>query len=340
MNQNSTPYPDGTGRPLSKVLAVVEPDSAEEVIGAALDVSRHHGATLNVLTCLEPPRDLDAIGHALSLQPGSILERMREQRRRDVAECLARLMPSEDASLHVSMGRSFIEVIRYVAWHDIDLVIKAAEPIPGLQRFLFGSTDQHLLRKCPSAVWLIAPASRRPAMNIVAAVDIDDWDAAEPETLHNVNRHVVDAALQMATDEQAVVHVLHAWDALGESLVSAFATAPDGNAAAIRYVHEVETACRSSMNALLHPYQEAAGAGGPRIVPVLARGPARTVIPAQAEALKADIIVLGTIARTGLSGVIIGNTAEDILNSVSCSVVAVKPDSFVSPVAPETDNAG
>ncbi len=92
------------------------------------------------------------------------------------------------------------------------------------------------------------------------------------------------------------------------------------------------------MNALLQPYQEAAGAGGPRIVPVLARGPARTVIPAQAEALKADIIVLGTIARTGLSGVIIGNTAEDILNSVSCSVVAVKPDSFVSPVAPETDN--
>lgn len=42
-----------------------------------------------------------------------------------------------------------------------------------------------------------------------------------------------------------------------------------------------------------------------------------------------------TVARTGLSGVIIGNTAEDVLNSIACSVVAIKPASFVSPTAPD-----
>jgi len=42
---------------------------------------------------------------------------------------------------------------------------------------------------------------------------------------------------------------------------------------------------------------------------------------------------MGTVARTGIKGLIIGNTAEVILNGIQCSVLAVKPDGFVSPLA-------
>ena len=41
---------------------------------------------------------------------------------------------------------------------------------------------------------------------------------------------------------------------------------------------------------------------------------------------------MGTVGRHGLSGILIGNTAEDILSNVDCSVLALKPDGFVSPV--------
>jgi nucleotide-binding universal stress UspA family protein len=41
---------------------------------------------------------------------------------------------------------------------------------------------------------------------------------------------------------------------------------------------------------------------------------------------------MGTVARTGISGFFIGNTAEDVLNQVNCSVMAVKPEGFVTPV--------
>jgi len=37
---------------------------------------------------------------------------------------------------------------------------------------------------------------------------------------------------------------------------------------------------------------------------------------------------MGTIARTGISGLIIGNTAEAILNQLECSVHAIKPPGF------------
>lgn len=49
-----------------------------------------------------------------------------------------------------------------------------------------------------------------------------------------------------------------------------------------------------------------------------------------------NLLVMGTLARTGIRGVLIGNTAEKILDQVRCSVVAVKPPGFVSPLAPDT----
>jgi nucleotide-binding universal stress UspA family protein len=48
--------------------------------------------------------------------------------------------------------------------------------------------------------------------------------------------------------------------------------------------------------------------------------------------LQADLFVVGAVARTGISGVIIGNTAEAILNQLTCSVLAIKPPGFNTPV--------
>ena len=64
----------------------------------------------------------------------------------------------------------------------------------------------------------------------------------------------------------------------------------------------------------------------------LLKGEPDEVIPTFAKENDVDLIVMGTVARSGLSGMITGNTAERILNEVNCSVLAVKPDTFVSPI--------
>jgi nucleotide-binding universal stress UspA family protein len=48
-----------------------------------------------------------------------------------------------------------------------------------------------------------------------------------------------------------------------------------------------------------------------------------------------ELIVMGTVSRTGLAGFFIGNTAEKVLHSIDCSVLAVKPEGFVTPVKTE-----
>jgi nucleotide-binding universal stress UspA family protein len=62
------------------------------------------------------------------------------------------------------------------------------------------------------------------------------------------------------------------------------------------------------------------------------KGDPGTVIPSFVKNHQVDVIVMGTLCRTGLSGLYIGNTAEKVLGNVRCSVLTVKPEGFVSPV--------
>lgn len=62
-------------------------------------------------------------------------------------------------------------------------------------------------------------------------------------------------------------------------------------------------------------------------------GEPERVIPEVARETDAEVVVMATVGRTGVPGLIIGNTAEAVLNRIDCSVLAVKPASFVTPVA-------
>ena len=64
----------------------------------------------------------------------------------------------------------------------------------------------------------------------------------------------------------------------------------------------------------------------------LLKGEAGRLIPALAKVKKAELIVMGTVSRTGVAGLLIGNTAEKVLRQANCSVLTVKPEGFITPV--------
>ena len=45
-----------------------------------------------------------------------------------------------------------------------------------------------------------------------------------------------------------------------------------------------------------------------------------------------DLVVMGTVARRGLAGLLMGNTAEHMIQELRCSVFALKPAGFRSPI--------
>ena len=63
----------------------------------------------------------------------------------------------------------------------------------------------------------------------------------------------------------------------------------------------------------------------------------RAAISSVAQGIGADLLVMGTVCRTGFTGFMIGNTAERVLTEVGCSVLTLKPSGFRSPIT-ESDH--
>jgi len=105
-----------------------------------------------------------------------------------------------------------------------------------------------------------------------------------------------------------------------------------GTQACDRLIHEAELQVRQSL-------QQWQSKHLPADMPIrihLLRGNASDQIAEVAQEISADIIVMGTVCRTGLAGLIVGNTAEHLLATVTCGVLAIKPRGFVSPIVPHS----
>ncbi|MDR5866222.1 universal stress protein [Halomonas koreensis] len=312
------------------ILYVIDPAAAGEAgLVRAVSLAESNQATLTLIDVI-PEEMLD-----LSLAPpGTPAERVREaaiaRRRADIE---ARIRPHAErvaCRIEVRIGIRFIEVIRAVLRDGHDLAIKTAED-PEWSHLLFGSDDMHLMRKCPCPVWLMTPRETPRYRRIVAALDIDVHRAAPGQAA--LNDDILEVAGALALAELAELHLVHAWDAPEAGFVSLWADDPEATEQHI--VESEHSRHKIGMDRLTHRLVERIGEEAydylaPRIH--LPMGQARKQIPRLVESLKADLVVMGTVGRTGIPGFIIGNTAEAMLYQLQCSVLALKPPGFVSPV--------
>ncbi|RMH39833.1 MAG: universal stress protein, partial [Gammaproteobacteria bacterium] len=59
------------------------------------------------------------------------------------------------------------------------------------------------------------------------------------------------------------------------------------------------------------------------------------VIAEAAREFNADLVIVGTVARQGIAGIFIGNTAETTLELLDCDIITLKQENFVSPIGLE-----
>jgi len=232
--------------------------------------------------------------------------------------------------LDVMMGTLFLEVVRAVLRNGHDLVIKTAEDPDFLKR-LFGSNDMHLLRKCPCPIWLMKPREKSNYNTIMAAVDFEPLNPTASEQV--LNLEILELAGSLALTDSASLHIVHAWEALVEMTMTMRGYIPYESIA--KHISQEYTIHQKGLDRLIETMRDQIGADvydrlSPRLH--LPKGPPKTMIATSAAGLSANLVVMGTVARTGIAGLIIGNTAEAILDQLMCSVLAVKPPGFKSPV--------
>ncbi len=220
----------------------------------------------------------------------------------------------------VLVGTSFLEIIREVIAYKRDLVMMTTEGKGGLKERLFGSTSLHLMRKCPCPVWVMKPTRGKRFPRILAAVDADPTDEAG----ESLNATILQLASSLASQDKAELHVIHAWTLLYENLMRGHGGFTESEI--LDCGKGEERRHRNALDSLLAKYTDRT----PTVH--LIEGDADVVIPQFAKTENVDLLVMGTVCRTGIPGVFIGNTAEKILDEVDCSVLTVKPEGFVSPV--------
>jgi universal stress protein E len=313
------------------ILCIVSTDMQNTIaVEHAVKLAVKNQASLTVVEVIdEMPPDTTLFERTMSsidLQAEIISEHQNR-----LQELVSTLDHKIEIKTKVLTGILFLEVIYEVLRNQHDLVFKTAESGVLLNR-VFGSDDMHLLRKCPCPLWLVKPESPKAYQTILAAVDVDDdYPPDELNTRHLLIQQILKMSSSLAIFECAELHIIHAWLAKYEGAMrGTFIARPEEEIAS--YVKSVELRHAQNLDEEIDKLEkDILGCIKPKRH--LMKGDPRREIPAFAKEIKADLVVLGTVARTGLSGFFMGNTAETILNQLDCSVLAIKPPEFVTPVA-------
>jgi universal stress protein E len=249
----------------------------------------------------------------------------REERETELDDLIAGFQDAGiEIAKRVDKGIPFVEVIRAVLKNHFDLVIKAARPPDSFVKRVLGSTDLHLLRKCPCPIWIDRPGAAMPYRTVLAAVDPSDEEQGDSARL------ILNLATSLADREGAELAVVHAWRLSGESLLRS-GRAKISNTELELLLDEVRKQHTDRLGRILTEYGMSTDDARVHLV----KGEPAPSIRAVSNELNADLVVMGTLGRTGIPGFFIGNTAEEILQTTNASVLAIKPTGFVSPVETE-----
>lgn len=299
------------------LLVMVDPTKSEQPsLRRAVFLARSYGAKISVLLCV----------YDLSYEMTSMLSQDERDSMREVVIAQHQQWLDE-----VINEYSDVPMNTFVAWHNRpfeaaikqvqaqghDLLIKATHNHDKLKSVIFTPTDWHLLRKSPCDVLLVKEHDWPIDGTIVTAINA----VSEDKDHINLNNKVLQHATDMAKVINAKVKVINAYPGTPVNIaieIPEFNTSEYNNS--VKQHHEQKTQLLASDFGI-----EAEDC-------IVDEGLAEDVIPRVSTQLDAELVIIGTIGRTGLSAAFIGNTAEHVIDSINCDLLAVKPDGFECPV--------
>jgi len=210
-------------------------------------------------------------------------------------------------------------VIRAAKRLEVDLVVVDCPRHIHTAPWFLHFTDWELLRKCPVPVLLIKNHALYQHPPILAALD-PEHAAGKPVTL---DLEILHYASKLATALDGPLHAVHAFNpipdmAAREIIIQERLTAAEDQA--YNQAHEA-----------LDPLLDKTGVTQKHRH--IEEGFTVDVIENVVRATGAQILVMGAVSRSGLKGLLIGNTAERMLDRLGCDMLIVKPADFRQPVS-------
>ncbi len=219
-------------------------------------------------------------------------------------------------------GKPFVEIIREAQADAHDLILKDLSLDKTALSSVISSTDMHLLRKSPTPVWLIKPEVASRFKCILAAVDPLP---GEVENNQSLNTKILELATSLARREHCKLFIVRVYESIAQEFLATDLESTQPEA----YLEHIQTVRVKNDKEFIGKFTGASEAFDVRFL----FGDPATMITDIAQKEGTDLIVMGTVKSAGIPGFLMGRTAENVLRQVNCSVLGVKPDGFISPLA-------
>jgi universal stress protein E len=304
------------------LVAVKNPDERRQPgIDKALLIARSLGARVELFHAISTPVLMD-------LQPTNGTS-LADLRREALALRSQRLEKWVERAHRLGVKASaFVEwdfppheaIVRRSIRARADLIIAECHKGRRVAPWLIHLTDWELLRASPVPVLLLKNGRPWRQRALLAAVD-PSHAHAKPTRLDAL---IVDQAKQLARKLGGALHVMHA---NFPSLFGLTLGDPSIDAVTLNSTFEQQKELDRKAFAAF-----AGTARIPRARRHLVDADPVTAIPRVARKVGADLVVMGAVSRSGLKRMLIGNTAERVLNDLPCDVLVVKPAHFAKHV--------
>ncbi len=313
---------------LKKVLVDIDPDKDQQpALQKALQLTNNQSVTIKLLSCIYYPSVV-----ANNILNPKQLEHVKQEIINNHQNHLSQLVAKNQRN-NVSYQTEVIwhtplhqGILNEVDRFQPDIVIKATHQHSTLARRLFTPTDWYLLKACPVPTLLVKEHQWDKNTTIVAAID--------PE--HNLSKtseldtNILKAGFALSKQLGFALHAVNCfdpsyWEILFEAVDKSGMWAD---------VFSIDQNKNESMvlEQLRYKHNQAFAQACSEYVPNSANqhivsGDIDKIMPATLEQLNAGILVLGTTYRTGL----LGSTAQSLIETVECDLLAVKPKGFEAP---------
>ena len=316
---------------ISKILAVVDPTREEQpALQRAAWLAQRTGAELELLICYyNEYLSGDRLFDSPSLQKAR--DEVIENQGKRLDDLAA---PISERGVKVSTVALWDHplhegIVRHAINTSADLVVKDTHHHSTLTRALLTNTDWNLIRTCPTPLWLVKPKQLAEAPQFVAAIDPmnqhDKPAALDDEILHLSN--------YLADKTNGDVHAFHSYDpriAVATATVNAYIPVSLPFDEIEKQMHEDHQKRFREITSFHKVDDDKAH---------LVAGLTHEELPARAEEIGADVVVMGAVARNRLKRMFIGATAERTLEHLPCDLLIVKPDWFKTPVDAQSHEA-
>ncbi|MBE0457434.1 universal stress protein UspE [Pseudoalteromonas sp. KG3] len=303
---------------IKQILAIIDPTAdSQHGLSRSIELAKKSGASITAFMSI-----YDFSYEMTTMLSGDEREAMRNAVVKDrqlwLDDILALYPEIKIQSQVVWHNRAYEAIIDTVINNQFDLVVKGTHQHDTLKSVIFTPTDWHLIRKCPAPVLLVKDQAWPAQGNILAAVNA----VSENQQHLDLNHRIIKDAQFLCELANASLSLVNAYPATPVNIAIEI---PEFNPSVYNESvkkHHIES---TQELAAKHKISQQNC--------VIEEGLPEDVIPDVAKRLNSELVVIGTVGRTGLSAALVGNTAEHVIDSLDCDVLALKPDGYVSPLA-------